>query len=248
MAELVHSIREVGPAPAGRGPPAPAPDALRAGHGRAPLAGRPGRPASTTIPAIVRETDDDDMLRDALLENLHRSQLNPLEEAAAYQQLLEDFGCTHDELAQRIGRSRPQISNTCGCSSSRRPSSAGSPPGCSSPGTPGRCSASRTPSCRTGSPPGWSPRASACAASRRSSRSAATARRRRRPRGATSRSRPGSTDLADRLSDRLRDPGQGRPRPAQGQDHRGVRLARRPAADRGHHGPAQPRATGRSSP
>jgi len=65
-----------------------------------------------TIPAIVRETDDDDMLRDALLENLHRSQLNPLEEAAAYGQLLEDFGCTHDELARRIGRSRPQISNT----------------------------------------------------------------------------------------------------------------------------------------
>ncbi len=65
-----------------------------------------------TIPAIVRQTDDDDMLRDALLENLHRSQLNPLEEAAAYSQLLEDFGCTHDELAQRIGRSRPQISNT----------------------------------------------------------------------------------------------------------------------------------------
>jgi ParB family chromosome partitioning protein len=64
------------------------------------------------IPAIVRATDDTDMLRDALLENLHRSQLNPLEEAAAYQQLLEDFGCTHDELAQRIGRSRPQISNT----------------------------------------------------------------------------------------------------------------------------------------
>lgn len=64
------------------------------------------------IPAIVRETDDSDMLRDALLENLHRSQLNPLEEAAAYGQLLEDFGCTHDELAQRIGRSRPQISNT----------------------------------------------------------------------------------------------------------------------------------------
>ena len=64
------------------------------------------------IPAIVRQTGDDAMLRDALLENLHRSQLNPLEEAAAYQQLLEDFGCTHDELAGRIGRSRPQISNT----------------------------------------------------------------------------------------------------------------------------------------
>jgi ParB family transcriptional regulator, chromosome partitioning protein len=66
----------------------------------------------STIPAIVRETSDDDMLRDALLENLHRSQLNPLEEAAAYQQLLDDFGCTHEELAGRIGRSRPQISNT----------------------------------------------------------------------------------------------------------------------------------------
>ncbi|MCW2784629.1 MAG: chromosome partitioning protein ParB [Marmoricola sp.] len=66
----------------------------------------------TTIPAIVRETQDDDMLRDALLENLHRSQLNALEEAAAYQQLLDDFGCTHEELSARIGRSRPQISNT----------------------------------------------------------------------------------------------------------------------------------------
>lgn len=65
-----------------------------------------------TIPAIVRSTDDQHMLRDALLENLHRAQLNPLEEAAAYQQLLEDFDCTHEELAQRIGRSRPQISNT----------------------------------------------------------------------------------------------------------------------------------------
>ncbi len=65
-----------------------------------------------TVPAIIRETDDADLLRDALLENLHRSELNPLEEAAAYQQLLEDFGCTHDELAARIHRSRPQISNT----------------------------------------------------------------------------------------------------------------------------------------
>lgn len=65
-----------------------------------------------TIPAIVRDTSDDDMLRDALLENLHRQQLNPLEEAAAYQQLLHEFGATHEELAERIGRSRPQISNT----------------------------------------------------------------------------------------------------------------------------------------
>lgn len=66
----------------------------------------------TRVPAIVRDTADDDLLRDALLENLHRSQLNALEEGAAYAQLLEDFGCTHDELARRIGRSRPQISNT----------------------------------------------------------------------------------------------------------------------------------------
>ncbi|MDQ2795723.1 MAG: ParB/RepB/Spo0J family partition protein [Actinomycetota bacterium] len=64
------------------------------------------------IPAIVRSTADDAMLRDALLENIHRAQLNPLEEAAAYQQLLEEFGTTHDELAQRIGRSRSQVSNT----------------------------------------------------------------------------------------------------------------------------------------
>jgi ParB family transcriptional regulator, chromosome partitioning protein len=65
-----------------------------------------------TIPAIVRETADHELLRDALLENLHRAQLNPLEEAAAYQQMLEDFGCTQEELASRIKRSRPQISNT----------------------------------------------------------------------------------------------------------------------------------------
>lgn len=65
----------------------------------------------TAIPAIVRETADDSMLRDALLENIHRVQLNPLEEAAAYQQLLDEFGVTHDELATKIGRSRPLISN-----------------------------------------------------------------------------------------------------------------------------------------
>ena len=70
------------------------------------------RAGLTEIPAIVRHTADTDLLRDALLENLHRSQLNPLEEAAAYEQLLEDFNCTQDELSSRIGRSRPQITNT----------------------------------------------------------------------------------------------------------------------------------------
>jgi ParB family transcriptional regulator, chromosome partitioning protein len=66
----------------------------------------------TVVPAIVRDTPDDEMLRDALIENLHRQQLNALEEAAAYQQLLDDFSATHEELAEKIGRSRPHISNT----------------------------------------------------------------------------------------------------------------------------------------
>ncbi|MEX0429589.1 ParB/RepB/Spo0J family partition protein [Nocardioides sp. DS6] len=110
MAELVHSVKEIGllqPVVVRR----TGPDAyeLVMGERRWRATQQAGL---TTIPAIVRETDDTDMLRDALLENLHRSQLNPLEEAAAYQQLLEDFDCTHEELAQRIGRSRPQISNT----------------------------------------------------------------------------------------------------------------------------------------
>ncbi|MFJ3932493.1 ParB/RepB/Spo0J family partition protein [Streptomyces sp. NPDC090029] len=64
------------------------------------------------VPAIVRHTEDEKLLLDALLENLHRAQLNPLEEAAAYDQLLKDFNCTHDQLADRIGRSRPQVTNT----------------------------------------------------------------------------------------------------------------------------------------
>jgi ParB family chromosome partitioning protein len=110
MAELVHSIREVGllqPVVVRRtGDEA---YELVMGERRWRAAQEAGL---EKIPAIVRETDDIDMLRDALLENLHRSQLNPLEEAAAYAQMLEDFGCTHEELASRIGRSRPQISNT----------------------------------------------------------------------------------------------------------------------------------------
>jgi ParB family chromosome partitioning protein len=66
----------------------------------------------SSIPAIIKDTADENMLRDALLENLHRAQLNPLEEASAYQQLLADFGITQEQLAEKIGRSRPQISNT----------------------------------------------------------------------------------------------------------------------------------------
>ena len=110
MAELVHSVKEIGLLQ---------PVVVRpVGDGKYELIMGERRWRATqeagldTIPAIVRETGDDALLRDALLENLHRSQLNPLEEAAAYQQLLDDFGCTHEELAGRIGRSRPQISNT----------------------------------------------------------------------------------------------------------------------------------------
>ncbi len=110
LAELVHSIGEVGllqPVVVRR--TGPESYELVMGERRWRAAQAAGLEA---IPAIVRETEDTDMLRDALLENLHRSQLNPLEEAAAYAQLLEDFECTHEELAGRIGRSRPQISNT----------------------------------------------------------------------------------------------------------------------------------------
>ena len=111
LTELVHSIREFG---------LMQPIVVRG------MSGQPGRyqlvmgerrwraaqeAGLATIPAIVRETADDSMLRDALLENIHRAQLNPLEEAAAYQQLLDEFEVTHDELAARIGRSRPLITN-----------------------------------------------------------------------------------------------------------------------------------------
>ena len=110
MAELVHSVREVGLLqPVVVRPTGPGSYELVMGERRWRACQQAGM---TTIPAIVRQTQDDAMLRDGLLENLHRAQLNPLEEAAAYQQLLEDFGCTHEELAGRIGRSRPQISNT----------------------------------------------------------------------------------------------------------------------------------------
>ena len=114
FAELVHSIRELGvlqPIVV-----RPLPD--ESGERRYELIMGERRLRASKevgldkIPAVIRETADENMLRDALLENLHRSDLNPLEEASAYQQLLEDFGITQDELAKRIGRSRPRITNT----------------------------------------------------------------------------------------------------------------------------------------
>jgi ParB family chromosome partitioning protein len=129
LAELAHSIKEFGllqpivvrPLPAepaiGHLPAEPAIGHLPAGARYELIMGeRRWRAAQQAgldrIPAIVRNSADDAMLRDALLENIHRVQLNPLEEAAAYQQLLDDFGVTHEELAARIGRSRPVITNT----------------------------------------------------------------------------------------------------------------------------------------
>lgn len=109
FAELVHSIREFGVLQ---------PIVVRTkGDGFELIMGERRLRASkaaglTSIPAVVRETADENMLRDALLENLHRANLNPLEEASAYKQLLEDFGTTQEQLADKLGRSRPQITNT----------------------------------------------------------------------------------------------------------------------------------------
>ncbi|HYO33523.1 MAG TPA: ParB/RepB/Spo0J family partition protein [Nocardioidaceae bacterium] len=110
MSELVHSITEVGLLqPVVVRPVTENQYELVMGERRWRACQEAGL---ATIPAIIRATTDDDLLRDALLENLHRASLNPLEEAAAYAQMLEDFGCTHDELAARLGKSRPQISNS----------------------------------------------------------------------------------------------------------------------------------------
>ncbi|OLZ69696.1 chromosome partitioning protein ParB [Streptomyces amritsarensis] len=110
LAELVTSIQEVGLLqPVVVRQSAPGRYELIMGERRWRACREAGLEA---IPAIIRATDDEKLLLDALLENLHRAQLNPLEEAAAYDQLLQDFNCTHDQLADRIGRSRPQVSNT----------------------------------------------------------------------------------------------------------------------------------------
>ncbi|RKQ35435.1 ParB/RepB/Spo0J family partition protein [Kocuria tytonis] len=113
LAELAFSVKELGVLQ---------PIVVRPSHGDGPekyelvMGERRWRAVQeaglSSIPAIIRDTADNDLLRDALLENLHRAQLNPLEEAAAYQQLMEEFGATQEQLSERIGRSRPQISNT----------------------------------------------------------------------------------------------------------------------------------------
>ena len=233
LSELVDSIREVGllqpivVRPLGGGP-------VRAGDGGAAVASRSARPAWTPFPAIVRRTEDHDLLRDALLENLHRAQLNPLEEAAAYQQMLEDFGCTQDELSTRIKRSRPQISNTIRLlklppSVQRRVAAGVLSAGHARAllGLPDQAAQERLPS-------GSSPRASRSGRSRRSSPWASPDESRLRA-GV----RPGPPALAPTSWPAalrpLRHPGAGGPGQEQGQDHDRVRHGRGSGADRGRH-------------
>ena len=109
LAELVHSIKEFGVLQPIVVRPRQDDFELIMGERRFRAAKEAGL---TAIPAVIRDTTDENMLRDALLENLHRADLNPLEEASAYKQLLEDFGITQEQLADRLGRSRPQITNT----------------------------------------------------------------------------------------------------------------------------------------
>ena len=109
FAELVHSIREFGVLQPIVVRPLGAGYELIMGERRLRASKEAGL---ASIPAVVRDTADENMLRDALLENIHRANLNPLEEASAYKQMLEDFGTTQDQLADKLGRSRPQITNT----------------------------------------------------------------------------------------------------------------------------------------
>ena len=216
--------------------PRPDDDGLRAGHGRAAAARGHRRGPATPSRRSSASTADDAMLRDALLENIHRAQLNPLEEAAAYQQLLEEFGTTHDELAQRIGRSRPQVTNTIRLLNLPVPVQRRVAAGVLSAGHARALlglddqDAQEELAARIVAE-GLSVRATeelvALHRHGHGTRSRSTPQRRRPADHA-----PGIAELADRLSDTLRHPGPGRPRPAQGQDHGRVRVRGRPGADR----------------
>ena len=234
LAELVHSLREVGLLqPVVVRPLGDERFELIMGERRWRAAREAG---FTAIPAIVRETEDDDLLRDALLENLHRSELNPLEEAAAYDQLLQDFGCTHDELAGRIGRSRPQISNTLRLLKL--------PPPVQRRVAAGVLSAGHARALLGLDDPDAQERlASRIVSEGLSVRSVEevvslggdAAPAERTPRG-TAPGRAEARSARGPACRPLRDPGQGRPGSVQGPDRGGVRLDRRPGADRGADG------------
>ena len=191
------------------------------------------------IPAIVRETSDNDMLRDALIENLHRAQLDPLEEAAAYKQLLDDFGATHEQLAQKIGRSRPHISNTLRLLNL--------PPAVQKRVAAGVISAGHARALLSLDDPLAQERlAQRIVAEGLSVRTVEEivslggddepAKAARRPtRGQARRPRP-APPVRPAVRP-VRDPGQGRDGPQEGQDHRRVRHHRRPGANRQGHVP-----------
>ena len=241
MAELVHSIKEVGllqPVVVRR--TGASSYELIMGERRWRAVQEVGL---DTIPAIVRQTGDDAMLRDALLENLHRSELNPLEEAAAYRQLLDDFGCTHDELAGRIGRSRPQISNTLRLLNLS--------PAVQRRVAAGVLSAGHARALLGVTEPAGQDRLAGRVVSEGISvrgleelvavGEVGTGRRRAAARtaGSPHRTRPGR---AGRPAQRPPGhPGEGHPGPEQGQDRHRVRLADRPGADRQRDRPEEPR-------
>ena len=184
------------------------------------------RAGLTEIGAIVKQTQDNDLLRDALIENLHRQQLDPLEEAAAYQQLLDDFGATHEELARKIGRSRPHISNTLRLLNL--------PPAVQKRVAAGVLSAGHARALSA-----WKPEPQERLAEPDRGRGPVRPRRRgdrrRRPTTSPRAARPGRSPNRRRPRPPppgrpplrpLRDPGQGRNGPAEGKDHRRVRDAR----------------------
>ncbi len=206
------------------------------------------------IPAIVRATDDEKLLLDALLENLHRAQLNPLEEAAAYDQLLKDFNCTHDQLADRIGRSRPQVSNTLRLlklspTVQRRVAAGVLSAGHARALLSVEDSEEQDRLAHRIVAEGLSVRAVEEIVTLMGSRPQ-KAQRSKGPRaGAGS---PGPVRTGDATLRPLRDAGEGRPRPEEGQDHRRVRLdggpgahPRHPRPGRGPSAPEQPRGRGR---
>ena len=206
------------------------------------------RAGLTEIPAIVRATADDDLLRDALMENLHREQLNPLEEAAAYQQLLDDFGATHDELARKVGRSRPHISNTLRLLNLPGPVQRRVAAGVLPPAMPVPCWPSTMRTRRITWPTASWRKACRFGRSRRSSRWAMSGRSRPAapidPAGVRARAGPAGGPAGGCV----RHQGQGRAGPAQGKDRRGVRLDRGPGADRRHHVTRMGRDTQRVTP
>ena len=182
------------------------------------------RAGLTEIGAIVKQTQDNELLRDALIENLHRQQLDPLEEAAAYQQLLDDFGATHEELARKIGRSRPHISNTLRLLNLPPAVQKRVAAGVLSAGHARALLGLELPKRKSAWPAGSWPRACRSAPSRRSSRSVPTIRR-RAARSAPAGRRPHPASVTwPTASPICSRPGSRWNWAAQGEDRRRVRL------------------------